>query len=235
MKESNVEGYRQSMQDIVHAIATAKLGTPYADAKTSLIAVTKSISLAEVIDLHAAGCTEFAENRWQQAREKVTDMRLQDNTWHFIGHCQTNKVKYVIPWFSWIHSIDNLDLATALSVMSVRQGTTLRGLIQVNIAAEENKQGIATDALRELLEHVRNLPGISIRGLMTMAPATENSEQVRPIFQTLRQLRDDMQSFFADELLTELSMGMSSDFEVAVQEGATMVRIGRRLVHPLAN
>ncbi|SIT00455.1 YggS family pyridoxal phosphate-dependent enzyme [Alicyclobacillus vulcanalis] len=197
-----------------------------------IVAVTKTASPDVLPALHAAGIRDVGENRWQIARDKLQHEAAALFEWHFIGTLQTNKVKYVVPRFGWVHSLDRAELARALSQEAVRRGVTVQVLIQVNVSGETQKHGVAPEEAEALLRLARELPGLSVRGLMTMAPAVDDPEAARPVFAALRELRDELQSRLSLEGLSDLSMGMSDDFEVAVEEGATLVRIGRKLVNP---
>lgn len=195
-----------------------------------MIGVTKSIDMPGIGPLLDAGVVEFGENRWQHARDMLQAPRAGEAVWHFIGHLQTNKVKYIIPRFAWCHSIDSLELARGVSHYAEQCAVTMRCLIQVNVAGEETKSGVAPEFALPLLQSMRSLPNLEVRGFMTMAPRFESPETARPVFRALRNLLHDTQVRTGVAELCELSMGMSEDFLVAVEEGATMVRIGRRLM-----
>ncbi|WDM02786.1 YggS family pyridoxal phosphate-dependent enzyme [Alicyclobacillus cycloheptanicus] len=199
-----------------------------------IIAVTKSADESVLAPLADNGITDFAENRWPDARAKLeytSQAFAAPPTWHFIGRLQLNKVKYVVPRFDWIHSIDSLELARAVSKRAVDLGRTLHCLIQVNVSGESTKAGVAPHALQSVLKDVAVLPGMVVSGLMTMAPQVDDPEQTRPVFRALRTLLVEARNTLSLASLRELSMGMSNDFPVAVEEGATMIRVGRRLVN----
>jgi pyridoxal phosphate enzyme (YggS family) len=200
-------------------------------AKVKLIGVTKTLDPSAVPLLAGAGLTDVGENRWQQAREKLAQPGAEALTWHFIGHLQSNKVRPVVRHFAWIHSIDSESLGRLVAAEAERAGKQIDVLVQVNVAAEPTKSGIAPEQAEALVRTLATLSGIRLRGLMTMAPASDDPEQVRWVFRTLRELRDDVQARVGVPL-PELSMGMSGDYVQAVEEGATMVRIGRRLFNP---
>ncbi|GLG01097.1 YggS family pyridoxal phosphate enzyme [Alicyclobacillus hesperidum subsp. aegles] len=210
--------------------ACAKAGRDPADVR--VIAVTKTAPPDILPALPANGITDAAENRWQAAREKLMHPAATQLTWHFIGTLQTNKVKYVAPRFDWVHSVDRLELALALAEAAQRLARTLNVLIQVNVAQESQKHGFPPEACLEAATAMIGMPNLVLRGLMTMAPQVDDPEQVRPVFRTLRELRDDLQSRLSLATFDQLSMGMSQDFPVAIEEGATMIRVGRRLVNP---
>lgn len=197
-----------------------------------IVAVTKTATPDVLPALYAAGIRDVGENRWQMARDKLQHPAASQFVWHFIGTLQTNKVKYVAPRFHWIHSLDRPELAHALSEEAVRRGLVLNVLVQVNISGEAQKHGVAPEDAERLVRLARELPGLSLRGLMTMAPVASRPEDVRHVFAGLRKLLHDLRSRLSLEGFDQLSMGMSDDFEVAVEEGATMIRIGRRLVNP---
>ncbi|WP_273365536.1 YggS family pyridoxal phosphate-dependent enzyme [Alicyclobacillus herbarius] len=208
--------------------ACVRRGRTSADVR--LIAVTKAVDATAVRRLVESGVYECGENRWQQAKDKVTVDYGQDIVWHFIGRLQTNKVKYVVPHFAWVHSLDSLSLATELDKRARMLNKRIQVLIQVNVSGEASKAGISPSELWSFLEQVLPLSNLSVRGLMTIAPHFENPEDARPVFRGLRELLTEAQVRYPEAQLQELSMGMSNDFVIAVEEGATMVRIGRRLV-----
>jgi hypothetical protein len=187
-----------------------------------LIAVTKTIGVPEIRELLACGPCELGENRVQVALPKIEAIGQAGIHWHLIGHLQSNKIKKAVSVFEWIHSIDSVDCAQEISKRALEIGKVIRGLIEVNVSRELSKQGVAPEALSALLTECRQLPGLSLEGLMTMAPVVADPELVRPVFRRLKALANE-------QGLTELSMGMSDDFEIAIEEGATMVRVGRVL------
>ncbi|WAH35521.1 YggS family pyridoxal phosphate-dependent enzyme [Alicyclobacillus dauci] len=199
-----------------------------------IIAVTKTAESDILPLLIQAGIRDAAENRWQVAREKFQHGAAADLQWHFIGSLQTNKVKYVVPHFSWIHSVDRMELASAISHEAVKRNRHVSLLLQVNIAEEAQKHGLRVDEVLSVAEQVVTLPNVMLRGLMTMAPLCENPDDTRPVFRALRDLQRDLQMKMSLEDFDQLSMGMSQDFRIAVEEGSTMVRIGRRLVQPFS-
>jgi pyridoxal phosphate enzyme (YggS family) len=187
----------------------------------TLIAVTKTHDAQTVALAHNAGVRHFGENRVQEARPKISSLRGRgaDATWHLIGHLQTNKVKAALECFDILHAVDSERLARAISRRAMRP---VRVLIEVNVAGEPTKHGVRPDDAAALAETVGGLPNIDLRGLMTVAPQVDDPEDVRPVFRRLRELRDALG-------LQELSMGMTDDFEVAIEEGSTMVRVGRAI------
>jgi len=193
-----------------------------------LVAVTKAVGPEDVRSAYSAGLTDFGENRWPDAEPRV--LAAPQAAWHFIGSLQKNKVAKVLRHFRWIHSVDNLGLLQAISARTENVSSNL--LIEVNVSGEESKHGLFPDALSDLLRAASSIQKVNVVGLMTMAPLV-SPEETRPVFRTLRQLLDSANSR-ADyrEPLRELSMGMTNDFEVAVEEGATIVRIGTAIFGP---
>ena len=189
-------------------------------ADVTLIAVTKGQSVDSIRDnVLAHGHTVLGESRIQEWRDKATE--LPGVEWHLIGNLQTNKVKYCRP-FSTLHSLNSARLADALQEYGAKHGHTFRVMLEVNVAGEANKQGVLPDETEALTRYAQSLPHLNVAGLMTIAPYDDDPEVSRPVFQKLRALRDALG-------LKELSMGMSGDFEVAVEEGATYVRVGSAL------
>lgn len=203
--------------------------------EVTLVAVTKYVGVAEVRELIRCGIYDLGENRLQVALPKVEAIR-EPVRWHFIGHLQTNKVKDVLPRFSMIHSLDRYALAKEIDRRAQKMGIhEVPCLIQVNISGEESKGGLAPQEVKSFLESLVEFPTLRVQGLMTMAPRVQQAEEARPVFRGLRELRDSLRSVHVPYgQLRELSMGMSSDFEVAIEEGATMVRLGSILVKPSA-
>jgi pyridoxal phosphate enzyme (YggS family) len=192
-----------------------------------LIAVSKTVPAGPVEEAVAAGVTDLGENYIQEAREKINSLAALPVNWHFIGHLQSNKAKYAVRLFDLIHSVDSLKLANELDKYAKKVGKIQSVLIQVNIAKEDTKAGVFVENTRQLLQDLSRLENISIRGLMTMPPYFNAPEKVRPFFAALRELRDRINAeAIPNVALDELSMGMSGDFEAAIEEGATMVRIG---------
>lgn len=198
-------------------------------APARILAVSKLQPEQKIRDLYSQGQRHFGENYVQEALEKVEHLKdLSDLHWHFIGHLQKNKAKYVVGKFSLIHSVDSLELAQALSRQCQTKNLEQNILLQVNLAHEETKGGFDRPALLEKWSALTQLPGIHICGLMTMPPLTETGEEVRPYFKELRELLEQLRSGvnLGTHPLTELSMGTSHDYKVAVEEGATIVRLG---------
>ena len=190
-----------------------------------LIAVTKVATLEQLLEASALGITDFGANRVQDAAEQVKN--LPGARWHFIGHLQTNKVKDVLPVYTLIHTLDRFSLAKQLQQVAERFDCTAETMIQVNVSGEESKFGLAPGELPGFIEQLDMFDRINVQGLMTMAPYVEDPEEARPYFRRLKLLRDE--NAVEGIELPELSMGMTNDFKVAIEEGATMVRIGSAL------
>ena len=183
---------------------------------------------AEVVkEAIEAGVTDLGENYIQEARDKINRLAVSDVNWHFIGHLQSNKAKYAVRLFDLIHSVDSLKLANELNKYARKIDKTQAILVQVNVAKEASKSGIYAENTIELLKNISRLENVSVKGLMTMPPYFNAPEQVRPFFAALHRLRDQVQAASIPNIaMDELSMGMTGDFEAAIEEGATMVRIG---------
>ena len=230
--ERNLQAIQQRIAD-----ATARSGR--STEEVTLIAVTKYAEWEWVCGLHELGVREFGESRPQQliARKETPgndgDAPMPDVRWHLIGHLQRNKVRAVLPSASLIHSVDSVRLLRRIDEIAGELNLKPQVLLEVNVSGEEAKDGFTPESLREEWSEVQKLSGLSIRGLMTMAPHTDDANQVRSVFSSLRQLRDDLRSDDVSWLLPELSMGMSGDFEIAIEEGATIVRVGSSLYEGL--
>lgn len=210
------------------ARACARAGRDRSEVR--IIAVTKYVSLETTGQVLRHGLTHIGENRWQDAQAKWEAFG-HEGTWHFIGHLQTNKVKDVVGKFAYIHSLDRLSLAKEINRKAAALGITAQCFIQLNVSGEETKYGLPPEELVSFVESVRSFEHIRVVGLMTMAPYEAEPEATRPVFRGLRELRDELNR---ERLLgyevPHLSMGMSNDFEVAIEEGATWIRLGSVLV-----
>lgn len=222
----NVKENRLAIEARMHA-ACEKSGRDRATVQ--VIAVTKYASFERTLEVLDAGLSHLGESRAQDANKKWSAIGDQA-TWHFIGHLQTNKVKDVIGKFSWIHSLDRISLAEEVERKAAQLDCTVNCLVQVNVSGEESKFGLAPEALESFLNQLEAMPHIHVRGLMTMAPYESDAEHTRYVFKKLRELRDAWNAKYSNRQMSELSMGMSNDFEVAIEEGATMVRLGTILV-----
>lgn len=201
------------------------VGRPAED--VTVVAVTKTVGIPEIKAAVAAGVHDFGENRVQEFLGKYG--LFPDERWHFIGTLQTNKVKDVVGRAFLIHSVDSLRLLRAISAHAVEREVVQQVLLQVNVSGEEAKHGFHPHDMLDVVAEAAGLPGVHVRGLMTMAPLAR-PEEVRWVFHSLRELRDSLGDSHSDTVeLGELSMGMTNDFEVAIEEGATIVRVGRAI------
>ncbi|WP_455618086.1 YggS family pyridoxal phosphate-dependent enzyme [Eisenbergiella sp.] len=196
------------------------------DDEVTLIAVSKTKPVSMLEEAYALGVRDFGENKVQELVDKAGQLP-KDIRWHMIGHLQRNKVKYIIDKAYLIHSVDSLRLAEEISKEAVKHGVTVNILIEVNVAGEESKFGVSPEDTPVLIEEISRLPAIQVRGLMTIAPFVEKAEDNRIIFNALLKLYVDISRKNIDNVHMDfLSMGMTGDYEVAVEEGATFVRVG---------
>jgi pyridoxal phosphate enzyme (YggS family) len=192
-----------------------------------LVAVSKTMPAEIVKEAIASGMTDFGENYIQEAREKIITLSTYPVTWHYIGHLQSNKSKYAVRMFDLIHSVDSLKLAKELNKCAQKIEKVQDILIQVNVAKEDSKSGVYVEDTSRLLKDISQLANIAVKGLMTMPPYFNAPKKVRPFFTALRQLRNQIKNENIPNIsMEELSMGMTGDFEAAIEEGATMVRVG---------
>jgi hypothetical protein len=214
---ANLERVRERM-----ARAAERAGRRVED--VLLVGVSKTVDVERIRRALAAGLPALGENRVQEARQKIA-LLGRPVPWHLVGHLQTNKVREALELFDLIHSLDRLELARACDRRAAQRGRAVDVLVQVNVAGEATKGGFAPGELGRVLEALAALPGLRVRGLMTIPPPVTESEAARPWFRRLAGLAKE-------HGLAELSMGMSADFEVAIEEGATMVRIGSAIFGP---
>ncbi len=228
-----------NLKHVQAQIATACANANRNPSEVTLVAVSKQHAISDIIQAYNAGQRHFGENRVEEMRDKYPPLSHLDIVWHMIGHIQSRKAKEVPSYFSTVHSIDSLHLAQKLAdTIAKTEKPALDVLIQINISGEESKSGFGavnwmnnTDVRRDLWNNIRQicvLPHIQVIGLMTMAFITDDPNSTRPVFAGLRQLRDAL----ADDLniaLPHLSMGMTDDFMVAIEEGATIIRVGRAI------
>jgi pyridoxal phosphate enzyme (YggS family) len=194
--------------------------------KIRLVAVSKTVDPDRIREALAAGVDSLGENYVQEAQKKIEELG-HGAAWHFIGHLQTNKAKVAARLFDWFHSVDSLRLAEELNRVAVQQKKVLPVLLQINLGQEPTKFGVLREDTFQLLEQMGSLPGISVKGLMTLPPFFDDPEKSRPYFRALRELAEAAsRRKIAGVSLDELSMGMSGDFETAIEEGATLVRVG---------
>jgi pyridoxal phosphate enzyme (YggS family) len=210
---------------IVERVAEAARRTGRDPERIAVCAVTKSVGVPEIREAVAAGARVLGENRVQEAQPKIreaSDLRGRVS-WHMIGHLQRNKARRAVELFDEIESVDGLPLARRLSDLAVERGRPLPIMIEVHVSPEAGKGGVPVEETADAVAEIRELPGVRLRGLMTMAPFTPEEAPIRASFATLRELRDRLGG---ERVLPELSMGMTGDFEIAVEEGSTLVRVG---------
>ena len=215
---SNLEMVRERI-----ASAAARAGR--GEGEIVLVAVSKNRSVESIKEAAQAGQKVFGENRAQELRDKTESLEIELE-WHFIGHLQRNKVNMVVGKAALIHSVDSRRLMEAIASRATGLGITQDILLQVNVSGEESKYGMEEEQLSAILETALDLEAVKVRGLMTMAPLVADKEDARPCFRRLRELKDMLSQTYSRADLGILSMGMTQDFEVAVEEGANMVRIG---------
>ena len=201
------------------------------DFKGRIIAVTKYVDESKMVEAYNAGLRNFGENKAQDALKKLENLPeeiVKNSIWHFIGHLQSNKVRKVVGKFDYIHSVDTLELAEKISTVAKELGIKQKILIEVNISEEKSKFGTSKNEIEEIFKNAEKLDGIEIVGLMTMAPYTSDGVFLKKVFTELYELMYNIQRKYQVELY-ELSMGMSSDYKIAVESGSTMIRLGQRL------
>ncbi len=218
----------ENASNILKKISHAAMRAGRSPDEVKLIAVTKTVGIGTIKDAIDAGLRIFGENRVQEARDKISNLKSQISNsrieWHLIGYLQKNKAKYAVQLFDLIHTVDSVELAEELNKQAEKIGKIQRVLVQVKLSEEETKHGVSEEELIPMLEKIKRLNNLRLEGLMTMPPFFEDVEKARPYFRKLRELREKAEK--QEFKLPELSMGMSNDFEVAIEEGATMVRIG---------
>ena len=215
-----------NLNKVIERITQAALRAGRDPKDIQLVAVSKTVPAETVREAIEAGVTILGENYVQEARGKIEEIG-HNPRWDFIGHLQSNKAKYVVDLFDIIHSVDRLSLAREISKLAEKQGKTIKILVQVNISGEEVKSGIDPGGVNPLVKEIVSLPNVSLEGLMTMPPFFDDPEKTRPYFIALRKLRDSLREEMGEYTdLKELSMGMSGYFEIAIEEGSTLVRVG---------
>ncbi len=228
----------ERISDVYERIEAAARRVGRSSSEVLLVAVSKTHGPDSIAAGYDEGLRHFGENRVEEAAPKIATLRekMPDATWHMIGHIQSRKAPDVAGAFDWVHSVERLKVARKISTTAEQLGRSVPVLLEVNVSGEESKDGFDLsrwpdalslwDAFCREVEMILALPGISVAGLMTMAPYTEDPESARPIFRRMSQLREQVASRFPHQSWQHLSMGMTGDYEVAVEEGATMVRIG---------
>jgi len=219
-----------NLREVGDRIAAAAARSGRSAEAVRLVAVTKAVPTEAIRILAEAGQKNIGENRARQLCDRAAQLESLDVAWHMIGHLQRNKVKHVVPAAAMIHSVDSLRLAEEISKRAEGAGVRATCLLEVNVSGEEAKWGVAPADAACLAEEVASLPGVELAGLMTMAPLAEDAETVRPVFARLRDLLGRInREADLPAPLAQLSMGMTQDYEVAVEEGATIVRVGTAL------
>lgn len=221
-------GIAERLRGIQQRIAGAATRAGRDPASVLLIGATKDVDPARIREARAAGLHDFGENRIQEALPKIEELG-DGPRWHFIGHLQRNKARLAVGPFSMIHTVDSLRIAQTVDRAAMKAHRQVAILIEVNVAGEPSKFGAPPPAVPDLVMAMRACSHLVPVGLMTVAPAVSDPDAARQVFRSLRALRDRLRSGSVGEGFKELSMGMSSDFEVAIEEGATMVRIGRAI------
>jgi hypothetical protein len=224
-------GLSERLASVNRRIAASCERAGRSPSEVTLVGVTKTVAPAVVESAIRAGLRDLGENRVQEAATKIAELReatdLKNVRWHLIGHLQSNKARRAIELFDLIESVDSLKLAERLNDLAGEVGKRLPVLIEVNLGGEESKSGIAAADVFHLCEKAGRLSNLEIEGLMAVPPFVDDPEEVRPFFRRLRELRDESRRMgIVDRGFKELSMGMSNDFEVAIEEGATFIRVG---------
>lgn len=244
--EENVAQIAQNLRRAQERIAEAALRAGRDPAAVTLVAVTKTFPAEVILAGYEAGLRHFGENRPEEGAVKIPAVHVALSgprpTWHMVGHIQSRKADLVVAYFDIVHSVDRLKIAQRLSRFALEAGREIPVLLECNVSGEETKFGFVVDRWQEDVAQreaffaecaaILGLPGLRVEGLMTVAPLTDDPETVRPVFASLCALREALREQFPQASWRELSMGMTDDFEVAVEEGATMVRIGRALFGP---
>lgn len=227
-----MSSFSDNLQEVNERIAGAAHRAGRSPDEVTLVAVTKNVEAERAAGAVAAGIVDIGENRVQEAQAKAPCMP-PDTRWHLVGHLQRNKARHVVGMFSMVHSLDSLELGAELDRRCAASGVNLDVLIQVNMAREPQKFGVHPEAAKELLMAVSRFENLRVMGMMVMAPLAPTPEASRQWFRQGRELAEELQRLrLANVRLEHLSMGMSGDFEVAIEEGATMVRIGSALFGP---
>jgi len=221
-------GIAETLPQIQQRIAAALQKSGRSSGSVTLIGASKTISAERLRPFVQNGLTNLGENYIQEGQTKQVDLADLDICWHFIGALQSNKAKQAVAHFGWIHSVDRISLIKALEKEAALADKVIKVLLQVNVGDESSKAGCRVDELEQLAAFCQEQPHLQMRGLMCLPPYNENAEATRKYFSSLRELRDRLKSTFGAEQI-ELSMGMSHDFDVAIEEGATMIRVGTAL------
>ncbi|MCD7763457.1 MAG: YggS family pyridoxal phosphate-dependent enzyme [Lachnospiraceae bacterium] len=217
---------KENLQEVEARVAKACAKAGRNREEVLLIAVSKTKPVEMIEEIYHEGIRDFGENHPQEIRDKFPQLPA-DVRWHMIGHLQTNKVKYIIERACMVHSVESIRLAGAISSAAVSRGLIMPVLVEVNMAKEASKNGIMPDDTEDFIRNIASLPGIHVNGLMTIAPYTDNAEENRVYFRDMKKLSVDIAGKNIDNVdMCDLSMGMTGDYEVAIEEGATMIRVG---------
>ena len=220
---------KANYDDVNNKVSAACHRSERNPAEVTLIAVSKTKPSTDIATLYEHGVRDFGENKVQELTEKYEQLP-KDIKWHLIGHLQTNKVKYIVDKVYLIHSVDSVKLAEQIEKEATKKNLTVNILVQVNVANEDTKFGLDTEETLNIIETISKLPHIRIKGLMTIAQFVEDGEENRKYFKELKQLSVDIQKKNIDNVSMDfLSMGMSGDYETAIEEGATLVRVGTNI------
>ena len=214
----------ENLKRVRELVATAGAKAGSAENEIELVAITKTHPAEKVREAIEAGHTLFGESRVQEARAKIPELP-SNLRWHFVGHLQKNKIRHALPLFELFHGVDSLELAEEMNRIAAEEGMQPRTLLEVNVAGEGSKFGFKPEGLRAEMESLLALPRLSIEGLMCIPPLADEAEASRKFFVQLRELRNSLEKEF-DVKLPHLSMGMTQDFWIAIEEGATLVRVG---------
>ena len=217
---------RENYQAVEQKVCEACKRSKRAREEVTLIAVSKTKPVSMIEELLPGGTRDFGENKVQELCEKYEELPKHLH-WHMIGHLQRNKVKYIVDKAELIHSVDSLRLAQEINKEAIKKELTVNILVEVNVAEEESKFGVGVEETEDLIREIAKLSNIKVQGLMTIAPYVENPEENRGVFRTLKKLAVDIKMKNIDNVRMDvLSMGMTGDYQVAIEEGATMVRVG---------
>jgi pyridoxal phosphate enzyme (YggS family) len=215
----------ENIREVLEQVKLAALKANRNPFDINIVVVTKTVPVDSIEEAVSAGLKILGENRVQELTAKYPFINKAE--WHLIGHLQSNKVKYIVDKVSMIHSLDSISLAEEINKRMLSLGRTMDVLVQVNIAEELTKSGICPEDTVSFIDSVRKLPGLKIKGLMTIGPYVTEPEDIRPVFRTLKQLSEKVKTMEFPEIdMIHLSMGMSNDYRVAIEEGATLIRLG---------
>ncbi len=221
-----------NIKELQNRIAQACEGTGRDADKITLVAVSKMKPLEDIKTAYGCGQIHFGENRAKELQDKMDEYENEEVQWHMVGNLQTNKIKYMVERVNWIHSIEKSKYLREIEKRASRIDRVINTLIQINISGEDQKSGCEPEDLKEILEYAQGLDHVRVRGLMGMATFVdpEEVEKIRPEFKMLKDIRDEHRGYESENVqLDELSMGMTNDMEIAIQEGSTMLRVGRAI------